>query len=173
VTSRRPGEGRYARLEREQRWLLAGLPPGLSNEREIVDHYWIGTTLRLRMVQSRDEVIYKLGQKIRLNDEDPELVKITNIYLSESEFCTLSVTPAFIVSKSRWDATSNGLRFAVDEFKGRHSGLVLAEIELREDEARVSGPEYAVAEVTSANEYSGGWLAAATDAEMRRILDRG
>jgi len=70
-----------------------GLPPGLSNEREIVDHYWIGTTLRLRMIQSRDEVVYKLSQKIRLNGEDPELVKITNLYLGESEFRALSVTP--------------------------------------------------------------------------------
>jgi CYTH domain-containing protein len=173
VTSRRPGEGRYAQLEREQRWLLMGLPPGLSNEREIVDHYWIGTTLRLRMIQSRDEVVYKLSQKIRLNGEDPELVKITNLYLGESEFRALSVTPASIVSKSRWDMTCNGVRFAIDEFKGRHSGLVLAEIELREDEPRVSGPEHAVAEVTNANEYSGGWLAAATEADLRRILERG
>ncbi len=138
----------------------------------IVDHYWIETTLRLRMIQNRDGVVYKLSQKIRLNGEDPELVKITNIYLSEAEFHALSVTPATIISKSRWDATSNDVRFAVDEFKGRHSGLVLAEIELREDEPRVSGPEYAVAEVTNANEYSGGWLAAASETDLRRIINR-
>lgn len=172
VTSRRPGEGRYAQLEREQRWLLTGLPPGLTNEREIVDHYWIGTTLRLRVIQNRDEVIYKLSQKIRLNGEDPELVKATNVYLSEAEFHALSVTPAAIVSKSRWDATSHGVRFAVDEFKGRHSGLVLAEIELREDEPRVRGPENALAEVTNTNEYSGGWLAVASEADLRRILNQ-
>jgi len=172
VTSRRPGEGRYAHLEREQRWLLTGLPPGLTNEREIVDHYWIGTTLRLRMIQSHDGVLYKLGQKVRLNSADPESVKITTIYLSESEFRALSVTPAAIVSKSRWDATSNGGCFAVDEFKGRHSGLVLAEIELRDDQSRMSGPENALAEVTNVNEYSGGWLATATSADLRRILDR-
>ena len=172
MTRRRPGEGRYAQLEREQRWLLKGLPPGLINERVIVDHYWIETTLRLRMIQNRDGVVYKLSQKIRLNGEDPELVKITNIYLSEAEFHALSVTPATIISKSRWDATSNDVRFAVDEFKGRHSGLVLAEIELREDEPRVSGPEYAVAEVTNANEYSGGWLAAASETDLRRIINR-
>ncbi len=124
------------------------------------------------MIQNRDGVVYKLSQKIRLNGEDPELVKITNIYLSEAEFHALSVTPATIISKSRWDATSNDVRFAVDEFKGRHSGLVLAEIELREDEPRVSGPEYAVAEVTNANEYSGGWLAAASETDLRRIINR-
>jgi len=124
------------------------------------------------MIQSRDDVIYKLSQKIRLNGEDPELVKITNVYLNEAEFHALSVTPAAIVSKSRWDATSDGVRFAVVEFKGRHSGLVLAEIELREDEARVRGPEYALAEVTNTNEYSGGWLAAASESDLRRILNR-
>jgi CYTH domain-containing protein len=173
VANRRPGEGRYAKVEREQRWLLKELPPGLTNERVIVDHYWIGTTLRLRIVQSRDEVVYKLGQKVRLSDEDPEIVRITNIYLNEAEFHALSVIPAAIISKVRWDVTSNGIRFAIDEFKGRHSGLVLAEIELRDDEPRASGPEYAVAEVTDANEYSGGWLAAATESDLQRILSRG
>jgi CYTH domain-containing protein len=153
--------------------LLKELPPGLTNERVIVDHYWIGTTLRLRIVQSDVDVVYKLCQKVRLNDDDPELVKITNVYLNEAEFHALSVTPAAIISKSRWDVSSNGLRFAVDEFKGRHSGLVLAEIELRDNEPRTSGPEYAVVEVTDANEYSGGWLASATESELRRVLNRG
>lgn len=173
MSSRRPGEGRYAQLEHEQRWLLKELPSGLTNERVIVDHYWIGTTLRLRVVQSDDAIVYKLGQKVRLNDDDPERVVITNIYLSEAEFRVLSVTPAAIVSKSRWDATFNGVRFAVDEFKGRHSGLLLAEVELRHDELRVSGPENAVAEVTNLNEYSGGWLAAATETDLRQLLERG
>ena len=172
MTNRRPGEGRYARVEREQRWLLDGLPSGLTNERVIVDHYWKGTTLRLRMMQDRDVVLYKLGQKIRVDENSPELVKITSIYLSESEFHVLSVTPAAIISKSRWNATSDGIDYAVDEFKGRHSGLVLAEIERGENEPRGSGPAFAAAEVTDDNAYSGGWLASASTEDLRRIIPR-
>jgi CYTH domain-containing protein len=170
--SRRPGEGRYAQLEREQRWLLEELPPGVTNERVIVDHYWTGTSLRLRMVQDGDEVVYKLCQKVRRNSNDPETVMLTNIYLGEREFQALSVSPASIVAKSRWSLTSDGVDYAVDEFKGRHSGLVLAEVELREDEPRRSGPDFAIAEVTNADEYSGGWLATASADELSRVIHR-
>ena len=172
MTSRRPGEGRYARLEREQRWLLEGLPRGVANERVIVDHYWTGTSLRLRMIQVGDEVVYKLCQKVRRQSNDPELVKITNIYLGEREFHALSVTPASIVAKSRWSLTSNGVDYAIDEFKGRHSSLVLAEIELGEDEPRTKGPEFAIAEVTNEEAYTGGWLATASAAELSRVIHR-
>jgi CYTH domain-containing protein len=172
VTNRHPGEGRYARLEREQRWLLSELPPGVTDERVIVDHYWTGTSLRLRMVQSHDTVVYKLGQKVRLQADDPERVKITNIYLSEDDFRALSVTSASIISKSRWSLASDDTHFSVDEFKGRHSGLVLAERELAADDSRVSGPAFAVADVTNDNEYSGGWLAAASTADLVRLIHR-
>jgi CYTH domain-containing protein len=164
VTSRRPGEGRYAHVEREQRWLLSFLPPGVANERVIVDHYWSGTSLRLRMVQDRDEVVYKLCQKVRLDPTAPESVKITNIYLNESEFRALSVTPAAIISKSRWILVSDGVRYAIDEFKGRHAGLVLAETELGGDAVRT--------DVTDDDEYSGGWLATASNEDLERILPR-
>ena len=170
MTNRRPGEGRYARIEREQRWLLDRVPPGVTDERVIVDHYWKGTTLRLRMIQDHDAVVYKLGQKVRVDESNPEIVRMTNIYLSESEFHALSVTPAAIISKSRWSATSKGVDYVVDEFKGRHAGLVLAEIELEESARRISGPEFAVAEVTNDSEYSGGWLATASTDDLRRII---
>src|SRR5271154_3203043 len=114
------------------------MPSGVTNERVIVDHYWRGTTLRLRMIQDHDVVVYKLGQKVRVDESNPEVVKMTNIYLSEGEFHALSVTPAAIISKSRWRATSNGVDYTIDEFMGRHAGLVLAEIELAENEARSS-----------------------------------
>jgi CYTH domain-containing protein len=152
--------------------LLRELPAGVTNERTIVDHYWSGTSLRLRMVQDHDGVIYKLCQKVRLDRDHPELVKLTNIYLSEGDFHTLSVTPASTISKSRWNLTSHGVDFAVDEFKGRHSGLVLAETELSADEPRVSGPSFAVAEVTDDDEYSGGWLATASADDLIRVINR-
>jgi hypothetical protein len=50
VVSRRPGEGRYAYLEREQRWLLEAPPEDRNRSVEIVDRYLTGTRLRLRLV---------------------------------------------------------------------------------------------------------------------------
>jgi len=170
--SRRPGEGRYAQLEREQRWLLEELPAGVADERVIVDHYWTGTSLRLRLVEDSHGVVYKLAQKIRVDVDSPELVKITNIYLNESEFHVLSAVPASMVSKSRWTVVSRGVSYAVDEFKGRHLGLVLAEIELGSGEPRLEVPDFALAEVTDDDEYSGGWLASASDADLLRIILR-
>ncbi len=124
------------------------------------------------MVQDGGVVVYKLCQKVRLNADSPESVKITNIYLHEPDFHALSVTSATIVSKSRWTFSWNGSEFAIDEFKGRHAGLVLAERELDVDEPRVSGPSFAVAEVTDDNEYSGGWLSTASNAELERVIGR-
>jgi CYTH domain-containing protein len=149
---------------------LKELPPDVTGERMIVDHYWIGTSLRLRVIQDGDEVIYKLCQKVRREPDDPESVMITNIYLSGEEFHALSVMPSNIVTKSRWSATFDDVRYAVDEFKGRHVGLVLAELELREDEPLSRGPAFAVADVTNADEYSGGWLAMASSTDLERIM---
>ncbi len=172
MTKRRPGEGRYAQLEREQRWLLKELPVGVTNERVIVDHYWTGTSLRLRMIQDGAGVTYKLCQKVRLVVDDPEVVKITNVYLTEGEFHALSVTPAAIIAKSRWSLTIDRVSYAIDEFKGRHSGLVLAEVELGEGDPRVVGPAFSLSEVTNANEYSGGWLATASTSDLQRVIPR-
>lgn len=172
MTSRRPGEGRYARVEREQRWLLSSVPRAAVDERVIVDHYWSGTTLRLRMIEEGDQAVYKLCQKIRVSEDDPRLVKITNIYLRTSEFDQLSVTPASIVTKSRWTLNAAGVTYAIDEFKGRHTGLVLAEVELDEHAPLVAKPFFAVREVSDDNEYSGGWLASASDAELHRVIGR-
>ena len=146
------------------------VPANATDERVIVDHYWTGTSLRLRMIQNRDETVYKLCQKVRLEPAHPELAKITNIYLSSDDFQILSVTPSSILSKSRWTSVSNGVDFAIDEFKGRHSGLVLAERELRGDEPPSQGPILALAEVTDDNEYSGGWLATASDRDLLRVI---
>jgi CYTH domain-containing protein len=159
-------------LEREQRWLLSSVPRAARHERVIVDHYWIGTTLRLRMIEDGDEAVYKLGQKVRVDGDDPRQVKITNIYLSTSEFDRLSVTPAAIVTKSRWTLSAAGVTYAIDEFKGRHKGLFLAEIELEGDAPLVAKPSFAVLDVSGDDEYSGGWLAGAGESDLHRVIGR-
>ncbi|HEY5110834.1 MAG TPA: hypothetical protein VII67_00730 [Acidimicrobiales bacterium] len=170
MTSRSPGEGRYAKVEREQRWFLNAVPRGANDAREITDHYVTGTSLRLRKIASEDEVIYKLAQKIRPDVENPALLKITNIYLSSDDYDRLLVLDGSTISKRRHRLVHEGRSFAIDEFKGRHTGLLLAEVEIGEADPRVPTPSFAASEVTSDNRYSGGWLAGATDGQLRDLL---
>jgi len=46
--------------------------------------------------------VFKLGQKVRLDVNDPETVKLTNVYLSDEEFAVLASLPAAELCKTRW-----------------------------------------------------------------------
>lgn len=169
-TDRTPGEGRYSRVEREQRWLLPLVPDVALLRAEITDHYFVNTSLRLRSVTSRDSTTLKLTQKIRVDELDPEVVKITNLYLSPHEYEMLLKLPASTIQKNRYDLQEGRVIFAVDEFLGRLRGLVMAEIELLENDERVSGPRSALVEVTNDQRFSGGSLANVTKVELTNML---
>jgi adenylate cyclase len=128
----------------------------------IVDRYLIGTRLRLRrMEREGEEPVYKFGQKVRPRLDDPSVVMITNIYLSADEYDVLAALPGDTVDKTRWRMPSDDGIIAVDEFQGRHAGLVLAEASF-DNEADLSAfvpPRWCGTEVTSDDRYSGGSLA--------------
>jgi hypothetical protein len=82
-------ELKYARIERERRFLLAGFPRDVTivRTRHITDRYIDGTRLRLR--ELRDDAgptVYKLTQKIPAPGPDAQVGFITNIYLDASMF---------------------------------------------------------------------------------------
>ncbi len=169
----RPGESRYARLEREQRWLLPDVPTGAAGMARIRDRYLAGTRLRLRRIESEASdarPVYKLGQKIRVADDNPERVNITNLYLSEDEYVQLLALPGAEVAKCRRWLDWHDHRLAIDEFEGRHHGLVLAEVELAADEEPLPRPPFAVRDVTQDDRYSGGTLAWADDDALASII---
>ncbi len=155
---RRPGEGKYARPERERRWLLAALPGGTHGERQIVDRYLDGTTLRLRRVEDTETVVFKLGQKVRPVTDDPYVVHLTNLYLTVGEYDRLAVLPAAVLEKSRRLVLDGETTYAVDEFHGALTGLLLAETEGAPTEL----PPWLGREVTHDDRFSGGALARAT-----------
>lgn len=170
VSGRAPGEGRYARVEREQRWLLRQLPAGLQRPALVVDLYITGTRLRLRRVESDDGVVFKLGQKVRMDPSDPEVVRITTMYLSEDEFSGLAALPGAKVRKTRSHLAHAGRIVAVDRFHGRLEGLVLAEVELDESEERLPLPTFAARDVTNDDRFSGASLASTTGAAVDVLL---
>jgi CYTH domain-containing protein len=137
---RQPGQGRYARSERERRWLVPSVPGTAAQPRRIADRYLLGTTLRLRRVEDGAAVAYKLGQKVRVRAGDPSDVWVTNLYLTAEEYRRLAVLPAAVLDKTRWLVPHGSVTFAVDEFGGPLQGLVLAEIELAEVEPAAVEP---------------------------------
>lgn len=164
--------GKYACLEIERRYLLAALPADLmqANGWRISDRYFPATRLRLRRMQAirGEEVIYKLTQKYRAENQSAAETTITNFYLSEAEYNLLLPLEALTVEKTRHPyADAQARHFSIDVFAGRHAGLILAEIE---GEAASALPAFALADVTADRFFSGGHLASLTDLEFRQGL---
>ncbi|MBV9821258.1 MAG: hypothetical protein JO144_03365 [Actinobacteria bacterium] len=170
--SRPPGSAKYARPERERRWLLSSPPAGAGDPVRIEDRYLDGTRLRLRRVTGAGPVVCKLGQKVPAAEDDPSLVWHTTLYLTEQEYRRLAVLPAAVLVKLRRPVAHGGLVFAVDEFAGALHGLVLAETELPVADLPGAAPGTAGtgaeplelppwlgAEVTSDERYTGAALA--------------
>lgn len=165
--------GKYACLEIERRYLLAGLPADLAQTSgwRITDRYFPATRLRLRRMQAitGDEVIYKLTQKYRAENQGATETTITNLYLSEAEYNLLLPLEALTVEKTRYPYESHARRFSIDVFAGRHEGLTLAEIE---GAAEFALPAFALADVTADPFFRGGNLAGMADLEFQQGLVR-
>ena len=117
---------KYAVVERERRYLLARLPDGVTDTKDIVDRYVEGTRLRLREVRGSDgTVTRKLGHKVRLT-EGPSEVACTNFYLDDDEWALLAVLPARTLRKKRHNIASGEWLIAVDEHE---DGSLVAEID--------------------------------------------
>jgi CYTH domain-containing protein len=165
---------KYAIVERERRFLLAGLPPGAAARRvEIVDRYLDGTRLRLRRVSlpgSPGSAVpeLKLTQKVPAARPGPVRGLITNFYLSPAEYDVLATLPGAELAKTRLFFPP----YAVDVFGPPRAGLVLAEVELRSDAdlAACPPPPESVVEVTCDDRFAGGRLAVTPRAELHGWL---
>lgn len=168
---REPGRGRYAHPERERRFLLCSPPVGLTAPRHIVDRYIDGTRLRLRQVTGEGPAVYKLGQKVRPNEDDPSLVMLTSMYLTADEYERLLALPATEVRKTRYTLTAGQDRYGVDVFEDRLDGLVLAEAELADPTVHdLPDLPGLLAEVTTDNRFSGGALANTDQESLQTLL---
>lgn len=154
---------KYARIERERRFLVPALP-GVEAiaDRTITDLYIDGTRMRLRLsvgsVGGEPEVVRKLTQKIPAPDGSPPGVQgwITNTYLSEDEYERFAVLPGRWLRKRRLSIPPMG----VDVFEGALAGLILAEAEFASDAemAAFVPPGWCGREVTGDPQYRGGNL---------------
>src|ERR1041385_3181161 len=174
-------ESKYARVERERRYLLHDLPEGLSradHHLQITDHYITGTRLRIRKVRDpqTNKWVVKFTQKFAPDPHDLSRTIITNLYLNATEAETLSVFAANEIRKNRYYFEFEGRRFSVDMFIGDLFGLVLAETSFETDEELDSfqTPPFALADVTNNETFSGGRLSQLKYEEVRKeILESG
>jgi CYTH domain-containing protein len=151
--------GKYARVERERRFLLAEppIPSAVTATRTITDRYLVGTRLRLRRTDWPDGGCeLKLTQKVPVAQPGAVQGLITNTYLSPTEYDLLARLPATLLSKTRFSVPPLG----VDVFDAHLQGLVLAEAEFTTDEEaqRFVPPADCVAEVTDDIRFTGGNL---------------
>lgn len=171
---------KYARIERERRFLLATLPPQIdpvAGYQQLDDLYLDGTRLRLRSVRSPAGVVIerKLNQKQQAPTGDAAHRIITSVYLDAAEYAALAALPGLPLAKRRYAHLHEGRAFGIDVFGGPLTGLLLAEIEL-DSEAELRAlplPAFAHCEVTELPLFTGGSLVREPERalrEARRLL---
>jgi CYTH domain-containing protein len=172
-------ESKYARVERERRFLLRELPEPLTRASEHVqiwDNYITGTRLRLRKIripQTRKWNL-KLTQKFAPAPPDYSRTVITNTYLSAYEYEVLSVFEGNEIRKNRYPFEYEDRKYSIDVFLGALWGLILAETEFETDEEmdKFTLPPFAVMDVTNEEMFTGGRLVDLTIDELRAELAR-
>jgi len=174
-----PAESKYARVERERRYLLQDLPEGLTRASphvQITDNYLTGTRLRLRKIRDpqTNKWTVKLTQKFAPDQQDLSRTIITNIYLNALEAETLGIFEANEIRKNRYPFEFKGRKFTVDMFLGDLFGLVLAEVSFETDEDlnNFRRPPFAIADVTGSELFTGGRLCELTFADIREEIRR-
>lgn len=166
-------ELKYARPERERRFLFSGPPTkGVVRSARIADRYLLGTRLRLRRMTEdfggggSEQSVHKLTQKVPGPSGQPGL--ITTIYLNPAEYAVLQGLPAASLWKTRLSVPPLG----IDVFDGVLAGLVLGEAEFSDEQslANFIPPLTPVAEVTSDERLTGGRLAVTSKVELYAVL---
>jgi CYTH domain-containing protein len=172
-------ESKYARIERERKFLLRDLPEPLtraSTHVQIWDNYITNTRLRLRKIRvpQTKEYILKLTQKFAPAPPDFSRTIITNTYLTPYEYEVLSVFEGNEIRKNRYPYEFEGRAYGVDVFLGALWGLILAETSFETDE-EMEGfgvPPFAVRDVTNDEMFTGAELVGRSADEIREELKR-
>lgn len=164
-------ESKYARVERERRFLLDQFPSNVLSERirRITDWYIDGTTLRLReQSEHSGPSVFKLTQNLPPRANGAQQGFITTMYLTKNEFCLFAQLPAKKLRKTRYSAPP----FGIDVFQDNLEGLVLAEAEFdsADDADNLTLPSFILHEVSADERFTGGRLVLASRQEVHAWL---
>lgn len=162
---------KYARIERERRFLLAQFPENVevARIRRITDYYLENTALRLRVqVDDGSSPVFKLTQKIPAPGPGAQQGWITTVYLDEKDFRALSRLSSRRLEKTRYSVPP----FGVDVFEGALKGLILAEAEFDSSSSAdaLDIPSFILREVTNDVRLTGGELVRITRESLEAVL---
>jgi CYTH domain-containing protein len=173
---------KYARIERERRFLVERLPPEIDpgDYVRLHDLFVAKTQLRIRVVRRPDGgwVTTKLGQKIADPDapDDAQRRRMTTIYLTEDEGKVFDALDGLRATKRRYKVAEHGRTFSIDVWESppEARGVILAEVEASsaEELASVDVPAWALREVTDDPRYSAFEVASASRGGSQRWTPR-
>lgn len=81
------------------------------------------------------------------------------IPVADAEEMASRLAGGWAIDKTRYYVERDGLTWEIDEFHGRHAGLILAEVELPDESTPVSIPDFISREVTGDPAYYNSVLA--------------
>lgn len=141
--------------EIERKFLLKRLPPKLRQQHHrLIEQGYLsvkrdGTQIRLRKAGRQHSLTIKRGRGLTREE--------TEIELTRDQFEQLwPSTAGFRLTKIRYDVPFGKYTIEIDVYRGRHEGLVVAEVEFRTEGecARFMAPDWFGAEVSGRSRYS-------------------
>ncbi len=168
-----------ARLYRRRRFLLAELPAGFSvadAHTQITDNHITGTRLYLRRVrvpQTRER-FWKLAQEWPLAPTDLTRTLVSEMYLDEREYETLSIFEGNEIRKNLYPFEHEDHLYTIEIFLGPLRGLVLAETLFETDDElnAFQMPVFAHLDVSREETFTGARLVERTFEDVRQELAR-
>ena len=168
---------KYARVERERRFLLRELPAGLTRadpHLQLFDNYITNTRLRLRKVRVPEtrEWIWKLTQKFAPDPADLSRTSSPpSIFRAQSMRRSRSSRPTRFARTVTLTNTT-GAQYAIDVFLGALHGLILAETDFANDQEMrdFQPPPFIAFDVTGDEMFTGGNLVHLSSDRIRATL---
>ncbi len=150
---------KYGRYEYERTFIVSGeiLKENVKEVKNLTDIYFIDTKLRLRKMEKKGVVKYKLTQKTEVNPAKEGIKSINTLYLTKPEYEKLMNLAGYKIEKKRYIIIRQEKRIGVDEIELEGRKLYLAEIEYETEEEMKESliPINYEMEVTSDRNYSG------------------
>lgn len=139
-------------LVKSDRWRELA-PPKLYSQGYIPTNE-VGVTVRVRLVAEQGYLTIKFPLTARSKAEYEYQIPFSDAREMLDAACSTS-----IVEKYRHKIPFGGLVWEVDEFIGQNTGLILAEVEIPEEDFEVELPDWDLEEVTGDRRYYNSYLA--------------
>ncbi len=159
----------------QRRFLVEGLPEPLSPRDlhwQIFDNYIENTRLRLRKIRVPETKNWTrvFEQRIFFEDDNFSELKLSQMYLTESEYNKLEYFKSREIRKNRYFLQYNNRQIAIDIFLGELWGLNIGLVEFENEEgfSEFELPTFLLGEVTNNNFFLGENLVKKTFADVQR-----